>query len=178
MDDKDPAIREFVQRLTGCQAHLYAYIMTLLLDANRADDVLQQTNLVIWEKIDEFVGVDNFEARACKVAYYQVLASRRDASREHGRLLFDDTVLENVAQAASRQMSRFDGYLSALRDCVSRLSKRQRELIRLRYMSGGSVNAIAAERSESPDATSALLYRIRKKLLACIQYKIPREQKA
>ena len=177
MDDRDPAIRELVQRLTSCQPRLYAYIMALLLDHNQAEDVLQQTNLVIWEKAAEFAGCTNFEARACKVAYFQVLATRRDTTRKRRRLLFDERLLENVAQAASGQIGGLLGdYLVALRDCMKKLTELQREALRRRYASGESVNAIAASRGESPDVTSANLYRIRKKLLTCIHENAKREK--
>ena len=52
VSDRDQAVREFVQRLTGCQPRLYAYIVTLVLDSHEAEDVLQQANLVMWEKQD------------------------------------------------------------------------------------------------------------------------------
>jgi RNA polymerase sigma-70 factor, ECF subfamily len=169
MDNRDPAIRELVQRLTSCQPRLYAYIMAMLLDHNRAEDVLQQTNLVIWEKAADFVACDNFESRACKVAYFQVLAARRDKMRDQRRMLFDEKLLAHVAQAVSKRVgSAFDDYLAALRDCTEKLSEKQRDLLRQRYAPGGSVNAIAVNRGESPDITSASLYRIRKKLQACI----------
>ena len=177
MNDRDPTIDELVQRLTSCQPRLYAYIMTLLLDPDQTDDVLQQTNLVIWQKADEFKGCTNFEARACKVAYFQVLASRRDALRDRRRLLFDDRVLDNIARAATDRINQMgNSYLVALRDCMKKLTDQQRELIRRRYLSGSTVTAMASDRGESADATSALLYRVRQKLLACIQRQVERDK--
>jgi RNA polymerase sigma-70 factor (ECF subfamily) len=177
MNDRDPAIDELVQRLTSCQPRLYAYIMTLLLDSNRTEDVLQQTNLVIWQKADEFKSCDNFEARACKVAYFQVLASRRDTVRDHHRILFDDRILDNIARVVSDRVAGMsNSYLAALRSCMKKLTDLQREVIRRRYLSGNSVTAIASDSGESADATSALLYRARKKLLACIQQETRQER--
>jgi RNA polymerase sigma-70 factor (ECF subfamily) len=179
MDSRDPAIDELVQRLTSCQPRLYAYIMTLLLDPNKTDDVLQQTNLVIWQKADEFKSCDNFEARACKVAYFQVLASRRDALRDHHRLLFDDRILDSIARAATDRIAQMgNSYLAALRDCMKKLTEQQREAIHHRYLAGEAVTAIASTSGESANATSALLYRVRKKLLECIRREIDRERDA
>ena len=169
MADKDQAVREFVRRLTSCQPRLYAYVMTLLIDPHQADDVLQQANLVIWEKLDEFLGCENFDALACRVAYYQVLAHRRDRLRERRRLLFDDQLIEHLAATASGKTDAFQDYLTALRDCMAKLSETQRELVRQRYEPGGSVSAIAADSGDSPNTVSASLYRIRKNLLACIR---------
>jgi RNA polymerase sigma-70 factor, ECF subfamily len=169
MADNNPAVGEFVRRLTRCQPRLYAYIMTLVLDPHEADDVLQQANLVMWEKLDEFLVCENFDGLACRVAYYQVMAHRRDRSRERRRVLFDDQLIESLAAAARGKTDAFQGYLGALRDCMARLSDVQRELVRRRYEPGGSVNSIAADRGDSPNSVSASLYRIRKLLLACIR---------
>jgi len=68
-----------VRRLTGCQPRLYAYITTLVLDPHEADDVLQQANLVMWEKLDEFLACENFDALACRVAYFQVMPTAATA---------------------------------------------------------------------------------------------------
>jgi RNA polymerase sigma-70 factor, ECF subfamily len=176
MVDKDPKVREFVQRLTSCQPRLYAYIMTLVLDRHQAEDVLQQANLVMWEKLDEFLGCENFEALACRVAYYQVLAHRRDKLRERRRLLFDDQLIERLAATAGGKTDAFPDYLSALRDCMAKLSQPQRELVRRRYEPGGSVGAIAADSGDSPSAVSASLYRIRKNLLTCIRAELAKER--
>jgi RNA polymerase sigma-70 factor, ECF subfamily len=169
MADNNPAVGEFVRRLTGCQPRLYAYIMTLVLDPHEADDVLQQANLVMWEKLDEFLVCENFDGLACRVAYFQVMAYRRDRSRQRRRLLFDDQLIESLATAAGGKTDGFQGYLAALRDCMAKLPDVQRELVRRRYEPGGSVNSIAADRGDSPNNVSASLYRIRKLLLACIR---------
>jgi RNA polymerase sigma-70 factor, ECF subfamily len=177
MNHRDPGVREFVQRLTSCQPRLYAYLTTLLLDRNQSEDVLQQTNLVIWEKADEFIGCENFEARACKVAYFQALASRRDATRDRRRLLFDERLLETLAQRASDRIDQMPRcYLAALRDCMKKLTDQQRDLLDRRYHPGETVNDIATSRGERPEATSAMLYRIRKKLLACIRETVKQDK--
>ncbi len=172
MSDRDQAVREFVQRLTGCQPRLYAYIVTLVLDSHDADDVLQQANLVMWEKLDEFLDCENFDALACKVAYYQVLAKRRDAARQRRRLLFDDQLLERLAATADLKTDAIQAYLPALRNCMAKLSESHRELLRKRYEPGGSVNSIAARSGQSANSVSASLYRIRKDLLACIRQEL------
>jgi len=176
MADNNQAVAEFVRRLTGCQPRLYAYITTLVLDPHEADDVLQQANLVMWEKLDEFLACENFDALACRVAYFQVLAYRRDRSRDRRRLLFDDQLIENLAVAAGGKTDAFQGYLAALRDCMAKLPDVQRELVRRRYEPGGSVNNIAADSGDSPNSVSASLYRIRKLLLACIRENLAKDR--
>ena len=68
---------EFIVHLTACQNRLYAYVFSLLPDRERRRDVLQETNLVLWRKSDQFMAGTDFGAWACKVAYFEVLAERR-----------------------------------------------------------------------------------------------------
>ncbi|MDF1745393.1 MAG: sigma factor, partial [Gimesia sp.] len=50
MDQSDNT-EQFVQQLTENQNRLYGYVYSLLGDHSRAEDVLQETNLVLWRKI-------------------------------------------------------------------------------------------------------------------------------
>jgi len=84
----------FVQQLTGCQTRLYAYILMLLPNHDNAADVLQETNLVLWRKADEFVDGTEFGAWACRIAHFQVLAWLRDAQRD--RHVFDPELLGSL----------------------------------------------------------------------------------
>ena len=91
-------IEQFVQQLTACQTMLYAYILMLLPSHDDADDVLQETNLVLWRKADEFVDGTEFGAWACRVAHFQVRAWLRDAQRD--RHVFDPELLGSLAGEA------------------------------------------------------------------------------
>jgi RNA polymerase sigma-70 factor, ECF subfamily len=108
----------------------------------------------------------------CKVAYYQIMAKRRDCARERRRLLFDDQLLESQTVTANLKTDAIPAYLSALRDCMAKLSEMHRELLRKRYEPGGSVDSIAADCGQSANNVSASLYRIRKNLLACIRQEL------
>ena len=64
----------FVEHLTDQQRDLYAYIMTLLPRVQDADEVLQETNRILWTKRADFREGTSFRAWACRIAHYQVLA--------------------------------------------------------------------------------------------------------
>ena len=48
------ASAEFVTQITRVQRQLHAFILSVVWDMAEADDVLQETNLVLWQKADEF----------------------------------------------------------------------------------------------------------------------------
>ena len=57
-----------VQRIATCQDRLFAYILTLVPRRDVARDILQETNLVLWRRREEFVAGTSFVAWASKVA--------------------------------------------------------------------------------------------------------------
>jgi RNA polymerase sigma-70 factor (ECF subfamily) len=161
---------QFVQHLTAAQGPLYGYIYTLLANHAATQDVLQEANITIWRKRDTFEPGTHFMAWASKVAYFHVLSHRRKMSRD--RLVFDDDILDYLAE---RQADRAaDGVTreQVLRECVAELPQDQRALIDARYAPGGSVQGIAKQRGKSVGAISQTLYRIRESLASCVERKL------
>ena len=158
---------EFVRQLTAAQTSLYAYILTLLPDRAAAQDVLQETNLTLWHKLGDFRPGTSFLAWGCRVAYFQVLNHRRRMKRD--RLVFDDELLDLLAERHAERMEQADRREQALKKCLEHLPAGQRALIEKRYAPGGSVQELAAAEGKSVGAVSQMLYRIREALLDCIQ---------
>lgn len=160
----------FIVELTKCQNRLYAYILSLLPDRERAHDVLQETNLVMWRKADQFEDGTSFHAWACKIAYFEVLAERRRRCKD--RHVFTESLLELVSNDAVSRLSDFDGRAVALEECLEHLEPQERERLLERYRSGGSVSSLAEKAGVTPGAAAVALYRIRKLLLQCVQRKL------
>ena len=72
---------EHVRLITEYQPALYAYILTLHPDRVNAQDILQETNLVLWQKAGELRGGTNFKAWAFRIAYFQTLAQLKRRKR-------------------------------------------------------------------------------------------------
>ena len=167
-DDKKTA--EIADRLVAVQAGLYSYILTLLPWPDQANEVLQETNLVLWREAADFSPDGNFQAWACRVAYFQVLTHRR--KKQRSRIIFGDAFLEGLAQLTAPDDSNAEQERLLLRECLKRLPANERELIRKRYDAGKPVKAIAAELDESPNSIAVVLFRIRQSLLKCVQNKL------
>ncbi len=164
---------QFVSLLTGNQRKLYAFILSLVGHPADADDVLQETNLILWRKWDQFEPGTNFDAWSFRVAHFQVMAYRKRKHRS--KLHFDDELVELLAQEAGEEFTGPDRRRAALAQCLHKLKPDQRKLVAQRYEPGGCVNDIAAEQGRSPKAVSEALRRIRKTLMHCIESTLARE---
>ena len=164
--DQNP---EFVVQLTECQNRLYAFILALLPDPDAAHDVLQETNLVLWDRADDFCTAKSFWAWSSGVARKKVLSHFRD--RKRGRLVFDNELVESLASVATRVSEEDDIRSSRLRACLEELPADKRDLLASRYVSKLSVAALAGQIGRSTAAVSMTLYRLREILFNCVQRK-------
>lgn len=155
----------FVQLLTSEQTRLFSYIVTLLGDVNDASNVLQQSNMVLWRKADEFELGTNFHIWAKKIAYYQTLAYLRDRKRD--RHIFDEDLLEQLASRPA--IVDEDERRVALRHCLGSISGNSLHLLQQRYAPGKSISEIAKQQCKTEGAVKMALMRIRQALFQCIE---------
>ena len=74
----DPQRQEaFVSLLTDAQPAIRLYVASLMAGCPDVDDVVQETNTLLWRKREEFEPGTPFKAWAFSVARYQVLNWRK-----------------------------------------------------------------------------------------------------
>ena len=162
-----PPSAAFLEGVTKAQRNLHAFILSILRNAADADDVLQETNLVLWRKASEFDPSRPFMPWALRIAQLQALAFLKQ--KKTNRVAFSEELLSLIAEEAIAEVSEQDARRVALAGCLQKLPEQQRLLIAQRYQPGGSVNAIAQERNTAPKALSEMLRRIRTSLMKCIE---------
>lgn len=160
-------VRQFVTELSAHQRSLYCYIVSLLGDSRNAEDVLQNTNLVLWKKWTDFVPGTSFEAWAFQVAYYEVMQHRRQTTREEAKL--KPKVLELLHQQISREEMNFNDRAEALQSCLEKLPRRDRELLEDRYARQLDGAALAQRLRRPVNSIYKSLGRIRTILLECAE---------
>jgi RNA polymerase sigma-70 factor (ECF subfamily) len=158
------------------QSALYAFICSLLGSAEFANDVLQETNLVLWTKADEYDQNRAFSPWAYRIAYLQVLAFRK--RRQRDRLVFDDGLLGMLAEDIPKTTEGTNDRLSALDECISKLTHANRELIKDRYARGKSLSDIGEKLSRKSNAVGIALFRVRKALAQCVEKSLLRRRNA
>jgi RNA polymerase sigma-70 factor (ECF subfamily) len=172
-DDPAGKTELFIRLLGQHHRSLHLYVMSLVPNRTDAEDVLQQTNLVLWREFHQFQPGTNFAAWACRVAFNQVLAWRKRRQRE--RLVFSEAFLQAVAAEVSADAERLEERTHRLAGCIQKLPPHHRELIRLRYSEGNAVESIAAEVNRTVDAVYRMLSRIRHVLFDCVTRSVGQE---
>ena len=136
--------------MTQHQRRIFAYIYTLVPDRHHAEDLLQETSLVICEKFNEFELGTDFVAWACQIAWWRVRAAQQKFARS--KVLFDQELLEAVAQTAAELSDELSERHVALELCLHKLPPRDREMILLRYEPGCGVEEAARRAGRSMNA--------------------------
>jgi RNA polymerase sigma-70 factor (ECF subfamily) len=171
-----PQAVEEVQRLFLRHAGLLrGFILGLLPDHNRAEDVFQEVFLTVTRKAHEFTPGSNFPAWARSIARLKVLEACR-ASRSGPHLLAPEA-LEAVLAAAGEVDDGWSQRREALAKCLDQLAPRAREILELRYSDEYlPPPEIASRLSWSVGAVHVALSRARKFLQECTRRRLaPRE---
>jgi len=164
--EREPSA-SFVKQITGAQQGLFTFILTMVHSVSDADDVLQETNMVLWRKREEFTEGSNFWPWACRFAQFQVLAFRKKNQRDH--LQFDDDLVTQLAIESGELTATIDLRQQALEKCLDGLSDQKRKLITLRYSSDQSATKMATQMGLTRGALYDALYRIRLSLARCVE---------
>ncbi len=160
-------VERFTRLLSKWQRHVFIYVMGLLHDTNDAEEVLQETSVVLWRKFRQYRPGTDFRRWACRVAHYEVLKLRQRKAR--GERLFSNAFIEALASESDRAMDELDDRREALKTCLGKLNPGDRELVKRRYQPGATTRSVAEEARRSVQGTKKTLHRIRSWLLACIR---------
>ena len=160
-------IADFVELMTAFQGRLFGFIMTLTGDPDAANDILQETNVILWKQSAQFVAGSNFKAWAFRIAHFQFMAYRQRRLRE--RIFFGDDLLASLAVEYKDLDEQHESRSHALEQCLALIPPRSRDAIRMRYADGLPVAALAKELNRTSNAVSQLLFRARCWLIECVK---------
>lgn len=159
---------EFVRLLTQHQALIRNYIRALIPNASDIPDILQNTNLALWEHREDFKLGTSFKAWAFTVARFRALEHRRKLQRDH-RLVFAESLIDLIDQTAyDWDAAQLEKSHAALDHCLSKLKPRDRDLIVARYGSPATLGEYASQDGRSAGSLRVILNRLRSLLRLCI----------
>lgn len=164
----DRNTERFLELLGAHERSLFTYVYALAPSWSDAEEVMQRVRIRIWHQFDKYDESRPFDVWARAIAYYLVLAYRKEKSRQ--RMFFSDRVLEAVHKEYDRHMEHAGDRRDALLTCLDKLDGRKRELVDVYYQSSRQpTETIAGELAMTPSALRQALYRIRRFLMECVE---------
>lgn len=161
---------EFFKVLTEHQSRLMGFIMASIGDYTNASDILQKTNIVLWQKAKELNSLSEFMPWAFTIAKYKILSHARDSSRE--RLIFSTSLIETMFDIASETALDIPLRQAGLRECISKLPEQKRQLLYQKYAKNKCLQHIANSTGSSIAAVKSKLLRLRRILQKCIDHHV------
>jgi RNA polymerase sigma-70 factor, ECF subfamily len=167
--DAQPTLssREFDALLADAQLRLRGYVAAILGSWSDVDDIVQEANLVLIMKRDDFKTGTNFMAWAFRVTYFKATTWRRDRMRE-GRVVLSEIAFQEVAAHAEAHFGDSPPVVHALAKCLERLPPAERNLVKAKYIDHRSLVDLAAGLGCSANSLHKAISRIRLALRNCI----------
>lgn len=164
---------EFDALLADAQPRLRGYVASILGAWSDVDDIVQETNLVLVLKRDDFQAGTNFIAWAFRVAYFKATTWRRNRMRE-GRVVLSEMAFQDVAAHAETYFADRLPATEALANCLKLLPPPERELVNAKYVHRQSLVDLAKERGCSANSLHKSVSRIRLALRKCVSQNLHR----
>lgn len=159
---------EFARLLRDAHRELFGFIFAMLQNRADAEDVYQQTAVVLWRKFSAFERGTNFLAWAIRVAQFEVKDYVK--ARRRRKVFFNDEILDAIAAQYQVESNEFrERRLEALNKCMKKLSERDRDLLDRCYSVERDFRKIARDEGKTISAIYQAISRIRKALYECVQ---------
>jgi RNA polymerase sigma-70 factor (ECF subfamily) len=152
----------FVQNMMAVRG----YVLALMPDFSRADDIVQETFVTATAKAAEFQEGSNFKAWIFAIARFKVLEALRD--RGCARMALAPEVIEALSAEESSGLG-MEEHLEALGACLKRLAPQAHRVIELRYQQAHRPPEIARLMGWNLNSVNVALARARTALRSCVE---------
>lgn len=164
---------EFVRLFSRSQVRILRFIHTLVPNLVEAEDILQETSVILWKKWPEFQHDRDFVKWACGIARFEVFRMLRQ--RKRNGLYLSEVVLNQIADIAVAEacaVGRLEASETALEMCLEKLRDSDRRLLALKYRHNLTVQQIADQCQKPKSSVHDLLARIRSRLSRCVRMRL------
>jgi len=157
------------------RAQLWGFLVGLTKNPAQAEDLFQNTYVILCEKWEQYRPGTNFLAWARQIARYEFLASVDPERRPF--VTAEMEILESALRAAESDGGAPSSRREALRSCLDQLPQaRGRRVLELRYGEGLAGERVAEQLGLSVNALYTLLSRVRRLLQDCIERRVRAEE--
>lgn len=169
-ENKKLDYREYMSLLSLNYQRIYNYILMLVANHNNADDIMQETSILMYEKFNMFEKGSDFLAWANTIAKYKTLEFLKKQKKD--KLVFNQEIVDLIERDSQDRFKKHEEWLDALRKCVSLLSRLDRQLLHIRYYENVSTPVIANRLGCSFQKVYRNMSRINSSLIRCVRHKI------
>lgn len=161
------AYRELYQAFSR---RVYAYVLNMLKDPGRAEEVLVDTMYEVWRAPARFRGDSQFSTWLIGVARNKALMVYRGRRPDELHDDLDDIAETRAAETPDAFALLADKQRSAgVRACMERLSTEHRECMHLVFFEGCSLAEIAAVQGCPENTVKTRLFHARQRIKSCLQ---------
>ena len=164
---KSTAQQEFLRVFLANEQEIFRYVIAIVPPTADAQEIVQQTAVVLWEKFDQYDASRPFAPWACRFALN--IARQWMARRQRWKMLLDKGLAEELTKRREQLRPEFDGRLEHLRHCLQKLPEKQRLLVNGYYYQQSSVEMLAEQAHRTVEAVYKALQRIRQQLRGCVE---------
>lgn len=174
LEKKTPEqLDEFLRLFYQNRRSMFLFVRSLVLNKTDAEDIFQESCLVIWKQFDRFQPGTNFLAWAFRIIRIQTLAWH--GKQKNRESLFQDEILERLADVYIENPEYWEIRHRILGVCLQELPNDYFDFISKRYYEKKDIEKIAEEKKMTKGAVYRLLSRIRERLRNCICSKLGKE---
>jgi len=174
MDSRDSKHEIFLTNVLRYQNRLFGYIYALIPNMAVVEDLVQETILVMWEKYDSFEEGTNFFAWAKKIAYFKVINYLEKS--HNSEVYFSEEVIARI-DSYSSVFERADHRFEALENCMQKLSAKDKELLKLKYVEDLTIKEVAERLSRPVQGMYKVMARIHSALEDCVRFNLMRAER-
>jgi RNA polymerase sigma-70 factor (ECF subfamily) len=166
---KDPAAAQqsFLSLFLRSEREIFRYVAALVPNVADAEDIVQQTALVLWEKFDAYDPGLPFTPWACRFALNKTRQWLE--RRQRWRALLEGGLAEELAQRREELRPELDLRIRHLERCLGKLPVEQLSLVEGYYYRRDGIEDLATNSGRTVAATYKMLQRVRLALQACIE---------
>jgi len=171
---QDERSKMLVRLLTQHHQALLRYVYALVGNAEDANDILQETSVALFQKLEQFDDSRPFLPWAYRFAYFEVLKWRENSANKP--LTLDNDVVELISKDRERGDVLLKRRMDLLPECFRLLPSRDLVAIRARYFEKANADDLCEKLGLSRRTLFRELERIRKSLMDCIESKLAVEE--
>ena len=161
----EPTSNLFSAMFESEKKRLYAYIYAFVLDKAAADDIFQETSVILWKEFETFERGTSFRKWSNTIVFNCVRTYRRQQKKLVSGL--SDELLEQLSAVAAHHENT-DQRWSMLQHCVSHLTTSAHQLYYGFYIENLSAQALADKTGRSIFGIRKSIHLLRRKLFDCV----------